>query len=354
VSQSTFSVGIVGGSGYSGGELVRLLLGHPQVRIAWVTSRGDKRLESVHRNLLGTGLAFVKEEDVAPCDVVFLCMPSRESMTRAGRYLAQGAKVIDLGSDFRLKDAGLFEQVYRAKHTDWDLVGEAPYGVTELHRSAIRGARLVANPGCFAYATILALAPLVSEKWIDLERIIVDGLSGTSGAGADPSVATHHSEIGHSTFPYNVVDHRHTYEMEQELSGVAGAGVRINFTPYYAPFARGILAGCHGFLTKPRARADVLALYREFYRDEYFVRVITIDKDPGAGWQYLPYPSVAAVAGSNFVQIGADVDERRGRVVVFAALDNLGKGAAGSAIQNMNCLLGLPEETGLAGVGLHP
>jgi len=348
------SVGIVGGSGYSGGELLRLLLGHPRVRIAWVTSRGDKSLESIHRNLLGAGLRFIKEEQATPVEVVFLCMPSRESMGRAERYLRAGSKVVDLGSDFRLKDAATFERVYRAAHTSWHLVEEAPYGVTELHRAAIQRARLVANPGCFAYATILALAPLIEAGWIDRERVVVDALSGTSGAGAEPTVPTHHSEIGHSTFPYNVVDHRHTAEIEQELSGVAQAPVQIHFTPYYAPFARGILAACHGFLRQRAARADVLALYREFYRDEYFVRLLDVDKDPTVSWQYLPYPSVAAVAGSNFVHIGADVDARRGRVVVFSALDNLGKGAAGSAIQNMNCMLGWPEETGLTGAGLHP
>lgn len=348
------SVGIVGGSGYSGGELLRLLLTHPRAQLAWVTSRGDKPLETIHRNLLGSGLRFIKEEEAPACDVVFLCMPSRESMGRAERYLQQGSKVIDLGSDFRLKDARVFERVYRATHAAWDLVDEAPYGATELHRAAIRRARLVANPGCFAYASILGLAPLVKAQWIDRERIIVDALSGTSGAGAEPTTPTHHSEIGNSAFPYNVTDHRHSYEIEQELSGVAGAAVTVHFTPYYAPFSRGILATCHGFLNRSVQRAEVLALYRDFYRDEYFVRVIELEKDPRVSWQYLPYPSVASVAGSNFVQIGLDVDERRGRVVVFSALDNLGKGAAGSALQNMNCMLGLPEETGLAGVGLHP
>ena len=190
-----FSVGIVGGAGYSGGELLRLLLVHPQVKIAWVTSRGDKNLEAIHRNLLGAGLHFIKEEETGACDVTFLCTPSRESMTRADRYLKQGSKVIDIGSDFRLKDPQLFEQVYKTKHVNWDLVEEAPYGVTELRRAAIRTARLVANPGCFAYATILALAPLVKAQWIDLQRVVVDGFSGTSGAGAEPSVPTHHNRI---------------------------------------------------------------------------------------------------------------------------------------------------------------
>ena len=354
MTRTTVRVGVVGGSGYSGGELLRLLLGHPQAAIAWVTSRGDKQLEAVHRNLIGCGLRFIKEEEATPCDVVFLCTPSCGSMTRAPHYLAQGAKVVDIGSDFRLKDRAVFEQVYKASHTCWELVAEAPYGATELHRAAIASARLVANPGCFAYTAILSLAPLVKARWIDLERIVVDGMSGSSGAGADPSLATHHSEIGNAIFPYNAVDHRHTYEIEQELSGLAGAPVPIHFTPYYCPFTRGILAGCHGFLTRAASRADVLALYQEFYRDEPFLRVIGLEKDPKASWQYLPYPSVGVVAGSNYVHIGADVDARRGRVVVFGALDNLGKGAASSAIQNMNCMLGLPEDSGLRGVGLHP
>jgi len=347
-------VGVVGGSGYSGGELLRLLLSHPRVQIAWVTSRGDKHLEAIHRNLIGAGLRFIKEEAATPADAVFLCMPSRESMTRAEHYLKQGAKVVDVGSDFRLKDQALFEQVYKAKHSCWPLVEEAPYGATELHREQIRRARLVANPGCFAYTAILTLAPLVKEKLVDLDRIVVDGMSGTSGAGAEPVVPTHHSEIGNSAFPYNVVDHRHTYEVEQELSGVAGAPVTIHFTPYYCPFTRGILANCHGFLTRRVSREDVLSIYRDFYMAEYFVRILTLPKEPKVSWQYLPYPSVAEVAGSNFVHIGVDVDPKRGRVVAFGALDNLGKGAASSAIQNLNCMLGLPEEMGLEGVGLHP
>ncbi len=348
-----FKIGIVGGSGYSGGELMRLLLGHPRAEIAWVTSRGDKRLDAIHRNLVGRGLQFIHEEEAGPADVVFLCTPARESMLKAPVYLERGAKVVDIGSDFRLKDRATFERVYKGEHSCWDLVGEAPYGATELHRDAIRGARLVANPGCFAYTAILSLAPLLDAQLIDRERIVVDGLSGTSGAGAEPSTPTHHSEIGNSLFPYNVVEHRHTYEIEQELTSVAGEEVIVHFTPYYCPFTRGILAGCHAFLTKAVTRADVLALYEDFYRGEPFVSVLGFDKDPKASWQYLPYPAVATVAGSNHVQIGVDVDERRRRVVAFGALDYLGKGAASSAIQNMNCMLGLPEETGIAGVRLH-
>jgi N-acetyl-gamma-glutamyl-phosphate reductase len=352
VTESRIDVGIVGGSGYSGGELMRLLLGHPHARIAWVTSRGDKKLEAIHRNLVGTGLRFIREEEAGPADVVILCTPSRESMTKAPHYLQRGAKVVDVGSDFRLKDRALFERVYKAEHVCWELVQEAPYGATELHRDAIRRARLVANPGCFAYTAILSLAPLVKERLIELDKVLVDGISGSSGAGAEPVVPTHHSEIGNSVFPYNVIDHRHTYEIEQELTGVAGLPVTVHFTPYYAPFTRGILAACHGFLTRRIDRAGLLDLYQSFYRSEPFVHVLDFEKDPKASWQYVPYPSVATVAGSNFIQIG--VDERRGRAVAFGALDNLGKGAASSAIQNMNCMLGVPEDAGIAGVGLHP
>jgi N-acetyl-gamma-glutamyl-phosphate reductase common form len=347
-------VGIVGGSGYSGGELLRILLQHPSVRIKWVASRGDKKLEHIHRNLYGMGLEFISLEEARGGSVVFLCTPSRESMLHASRFLDQGTKVIDLGSDFRLKSREVFETVYKARHTCWDLVSEAPYGLTELRREEIRHARLIANPGCFATAMILGLAPLVKEKLIDFERIVVDGMSGTSGAGAQPETSTHHSEIGNSIFAYNVVDHRHTYEAEQELSVLVGEKIGIHFTPFYAPFPRGILTACHGFMTDPLDRGQVLDLFKGFYQNEYFIQVLDMDKDLKASWQYLPCPSVATLAGSNFCQIGVDVDNKRDRVVVFAALDNLVKGAAGAAVQNMNVMFGLPEETGLTMLGMHP
>lgn len=351
---ASVKVGIVGGSGYSGGELIRLLLVHPEVEIAWVTSRGDKSLQQVHRNLLGTGLEFVREEEVGPCDVVFLCMPHRESMTRAPEYLARGAKVIDVGSDFRLKDAALFERVYGGPHACWDLVERAPYGATELHRAEIAAADLVANPGCFAYTTILTLAPLVRAGLVELDRVVVTGLTGTSGLGAEPKPQSNFSEISNSVTPYNVVDHRHTYEIEQELGRVAGQPVSIHFTPVFCPFTRGILSTCNGFATRDVDRDAVLAAYRDFYAGEIFVDVIAAPIDASVSWQYLPYPNVGYLAGSNYVQIGVDVDPRRRRIVAIGALDNLGKGAASSAIQNMNCMLGLPEDSGLAIRGLHP
>ena len=346
--------GIVGGSGYSGGELLRILLQHPSVRVKWVTSRGGKKLEHIHRNFYGMGLEFIPLEEARGGDVVFLCTPSRESMLHAGGFLEQGAKVIDLGSDFRLKNREVFEMVYKVTHTCWDLVAEAPYGLTELRRAEISSARLIANPGCFATAAILGLAPLVQEKLIDSDHILVDGISGTSGAGAQPETQSQHAEIGNSIFAYNVTDHRHTYEMEQELSALAGEKIQIHFTPFYAPFARGILAICHGFIAEPLDRGQVLDLFKDFYQGHYFIQILDLDKDPKVSWQYLPYPSVATLAGSNFCQIGVDVDNKRGRVMVFSALDNLVKGAAGAAVQNMNLMFGLPEETGLTMLGMHP
>jgi N-acetyl-gamma-glutamyl-phosphate reductase common form len=346
--------GIVGGSGYAGGELLRILLQHPSVRVKWITSRGEKKLEHIHRNFYGMGLEFLTLEEARGGDVAFLCTPSRESMLHAGRFLDQGMKVIDLGSDFRLKNRDIFETVYQAPHTCWELVAEAPYGLTELRREAIRQARLVANPGCFATAAILGLAPLVKEKLIELDHMVVDGLSGTSGAGAQPETQSQHAEIGNSIFAYNVTDHRHTYEAEQELSTLAGEKLQIHFTPFYAPFSRGILAACQGFLTEQLDRGQVLELFKDFYQGEYFVQILDMDKEPKGSWQYLPYPSVATLAGSNFCQIGVDVDSKRGRVLVFAAIDNLVKGAAGAAVQNMNVMCGLPEETGLTMLGMHP
>jgi N-acetyl-gamma-glutamyl-phosphate reductase len=346
--------GIVGGSGYSGGELLRILLQHPSVRVKWVTSRGGKKLEHTHRNLYGIGLEFISLEEARGGDVVFLCTPSRESMLYAKRFLDADVKVIDLGSDFRLKTREIFETVYKTTHTCWELVSEAPYGLTELRREDIHSARLIANPGCFATAAILGLAPLVKERLIDFDHIVVDGMSGTSGAGAQPETQSQHAEIGNSIFAYNVTNHRHTYEIEQELSALAAEKIAIHFTPFYAPFSRGILAACHGFLTESLDRGQVLDLFRDFYQGQYFIKILDMEKDPKVSWQYLPYPSVATLAGSNFCQIGLDVDDKRGRVIVFSALDNLVKGAAGAAVQNMNVMFGLPEETGLTMLGMHP
>lgn len=346
--------GIYGASGYMGGEAIRILLEHPEVKIEWITSRGDKSVEYFHKNLYGAGLKFVKPEDVTPCDVVFAALPSGQIMKQARTLLESGAKVIDLGADFRLKDRDEWERIYGKSHSDWQLAEEAVYGIPELYREEIKKARVIANPGCFSSAAILGLAPLVKQGLIDTGKIVVDGLSGTAGAGAETDRAIHHPEIGNNLVPYNVVDHRHTYEIEQELGNLSSTGVSVHFTTTYVPITRGILDICHCFPCRKVSRDELIDLYKDFYRNEIFVKIIDMQKEKGASWQYVPYPWVAAVSGTNYCHIGLDVDEKRGRIVVFSVLDSIGKGGAHVAVQNMNLMFGLEETMGLSRYGLHP
>lgn len=348
-------VGVIGGSGYAGGELLRLLLGHPQVEIAWVSSRGDQKLERIHRNLAQAGVKFCREEEAGPCDVVFLCVPATVAMKYVPRLLDKKVCVIDMSADFRLRDRQTYERVYGSEHTAFQLMEQAVLGIPELYREELRQARLIANPGCFAITAILGLAPLVKRfaDAIELDRLVVDGCSGTSGAGAQPIALIHHSEIATSVQPYNVVDHRHTYEMEQELTHVAGQPVTVHFTASHGPFVRGILITAHAFLKRPLNREDLLQAYCHFYQDEPFVRVLTFAREE-TSYVYEPYPSCGQVQGSNFCHIGLEVDAVRGRAVLFSATDNLMKGAAGNAVQCMNLALGLPETCGLEARGLHP
>jgi N-acetyl-gamma-glutamyl-phosphate reductase common form len=346
--------GILGGSGYMGGELIRVLVDHPDAEVCWITSRGDKPVEHYHRNLYGMGLRFTKPDRITPCDVVFAALPTGEIQKLAPSLLASGTKIIDLGADFRLHSRSDWEAKYRRQHACWDVAMEAVYGVTELHREETRRARVVANPGCYASATILALAPLVNAGAIELDRIVVDGLSGTTGVGSEPDVPSHHPEIANNIVPYNVVDHRHTYEIEQELGGIAGSSVTVHFTTSYVPITRGILAICHCFPTRGVSRKELLDMHRAFYDGHPFVKVFDMPRDHGATWQHTPYPWVAAVSGTNYCHVGLDVDEKRGRIVVFSVLDSVGKGGAQVGVQNMNLMFGLPEETGLTRAGMHP
>lgn len=346
-------VGIYGASGYMGGEALRVLIEHPAAEVAWATTRSGEPLEHFHRNLLGADVPWIPPDEITPCDAVFVASPTGVAMELAGQLVESGTKLIDLGSDFRLRSRTDWERLYKREHTCWDLAQEAVYGVTELHREEIRTARIVANPGCFSSAAIFALAPLLKANMIDRRSIVVDGLSGTAGVGAELSDASHHPEIGNNVVPYNVVDHRHTYEMEQEL-GRLGGEVTVHFTPAYIPITRGILAICHCFPLKPMRREELLDLYRESYDREPFVKVFDQPKEPEASWQYRPYPWVAAVSGTNFCHVGIDVDERRGRIVVFSVLDSIGKGGAHAGVQNLNVLFGLGETIGLTRRGLHP
>jgi N-acetyl-gamma-glutamyl-phosphate reductase common form len=337
-----------------GGEALRVLLEHPAVEIAWATSRTGGAAALVHPNLDDAGVEFVPPEAAGPCDVVFLALPTAAATSSARRFLDLGAKVVDLGAAFRLEDRGLWERVYGQPHDAWELAEEAVYGLPELREPELRGARLVANPGCYSSAAILGLAPLVREGWIEPHRIVVDGLSGTAGAGAELDRAIHHPEIGNNLIPYNTVGHRHSFEIEQELAHLAGQRVTVHFTPVYVPIVRGILDVCHGFATREVSRAQLVELYGDFYQGQPFVRLWDLPPEEGAPWQYRPHPWVSVVAGTNHCRIGVEVDAERGRIVVTSVLDSIGKGGAHVGVENMNLMLGLPRTTGLTRRGRHP
>lgn len=347
-------VGIYGAAGYMGSEALRVLLKHPGVTVEWATSRSDTPVEHYHKNFYGRGVRFVPPSEVTPCDAVFFAIPTGLTAEICQPFLRDGSKIIDLGADFRLNDRAEWERVYQKTHANWDLAEEAVYGICELHRDEIKRARIIANPGCYSSSSIFALAPLAAEGLIDFDKIIVDGLSGTVGAGSDLDLALHHPEITNNLLPYNVVNHRHSYEIEQELSLLAGEKITVNFSACYVPISRGILTINHCFPTRPVKRAELLDLYKNFYRDEFFIKIIDLPKDECASWNYLPYPWVAAVSATNFCHIGLDIDEERNRIVVYSVLDSIGKGGALAGVQNLNIMFGLDEKTGLDFYGIHP
>jgi N-acetyl-gamma-glutamyl-phosphate reductase len=343
-------VGVYGASGYTGQELLRHLLRHPEATIVAITSRryAGVPLADVYPVFQGlTDLTFMNAspaEVARLADVVFLALPHGISMTVAPAFLAAGKKVIDLSADFRLRDAAEYERWYE-RHTAPALLAEAVYGIPELYRETIRKAVVVANPGCYPTSVILGLAPLLKVGWIDTASIIVDAKSGVSGAGREPQVASLFCEVNEGFKAYKVGgQHRHIPEMEQELARIAGCEIRISFTPHLLPVNRGILSTIYGSL-RPDATADELTdLYRRHYQDEPFIRICK----PGA------FPNISSVCGSNFCDIGVTVDKRTKRVIVLSAIDNLIKGAAGQAIQNMNLICGCSEEAGLTGISCFP
>ncbi|MDW7773452.1 MAG: N-acetyl-gamma-glutamyl-phosphate reductase [Desulfobulbaceae bacterium] len=343
-------IGIVGVSGYTGVELARLLAGHPEVKITVATSRRyeGKHLAEVFPNLKGciditcTNPPLDALADSA--DFFFTAVPHRTAMDIAPQLLAAGKKVIDLSADFRLKDVGVYEKWYQ-KHTSSHLLDEAVYGIPELYRDNIRHAGLTANPGCYPTSVLLGLAPLLREKIIAPESIIVDAKSGTSGAGRNAGVATLFCEVADGFRAYKVGGmHRHIPEMEQELSLLAGGPVCISFTPHLLPVSRGILSTIYTTLKRETADAFLQELYREAYGNEYFVRLCP----PGTP------PATQYVRGSNFCDIGIFPDKRTGRLIIISAIDNIGKGAAGQAVQNMNLMCGFDEAEGLRGAPFFP
>ena len=347
-------VGVLGASGYMGGEVVRALLNHPQVNLAWTTSRTPGNIAEFHPNLYGLDINLIHPDDITAVDIVFMALPTAASLDMAPRLLDMGCRVIDLGAAFRLDCRSVWESVYALPHSQWPLAEQAVYGISELHLNDIRQAQLIANPGCFSSAAILGLAPLVKEQLVDTDSLVVNGLSGTAGMGAELARPAHHPEIGNNIIPYNVVDHRHTYEMEQELSALIDKSVRVHFTPTYVPITRGILNICHAFANKEVSRQTLLDCYREFYQDHPFIRIYDLPRETNSAWQYKPYPWVNSVSGSNHCVIGLDVDEKRNRIVIFSVLDSLGKGGAQVGVENMNLMCGLDRSAGLNHIACHP
>ena len=338
------SISIVGGSGYTGGELLRLLLFHPHCSIQQVTSErfAGKFVHNAHPNLRkATRLKFCTVSEIEPCDLLFLCLPHGQSMGRIDEFRELAPKIIDLSADFRLKSTTLYENYYGRQHERADLLDSFVYGLPERHREAIKDADFVACPGCNATATILALSPLHARDLV--ESVVVEVKAGSSEGGNAASDASHHPERSGAVRSYKPTGHRHVAEMKQELPGPA-----IHFSATSIEMVRGILATCHVFLKSNVTEKDVWKIYREDYADEPFIRIVK----ERSGIHRYPEPKL--LAGTNFCDIGFERESDTNRLVVISAIDNLMKGAAGQAVQCLNLMLGLTETTGLEFPGLHP
>lgn len=342
-------VGIVGASGYTGVELARLLCGCPDVELTVATSRqyAGQKLAEVYPSLAALvdivceDLSF--QELVERADLFFTAVPHQTAMAVVPDILKAGKKVIDLSADFRIHDAAVYEKWYQ-EHTAQEYLAQAVYGLPELHREQIKKAQLVANPGCYPTSVILGLAPLLQAGIVEPESIIVDSKSGASGAGRAAQTGTLFCEVTEGFKAYKVAAHRHTPEMEQEISEICKKPVTISFIPHLLPMSRGILSTIYAKLVRQITDSEVHDLYHTFYKDEPFVRICA----PGT------VPATQFVRGSNFCDIGFKKDSRTGRIVVLSTIDNLVKGAAGQAVQNMNLMGNLPETRGLQVVPLFP
>ena len=342
--------GIMGATGYAGGELARLLLQRDDVEITWYGSKSyvDQKYASVFKNMV----QFVDDacmddnmEALAEqADVIFTATPLGFCASLMNETVLSKAKVIDLSADYRIKDVAVYEKWYNIEHKTPEYIQEAVYGLPEINRDKIKDARLIANPGCYPTCSFLSVYPLVKEGLIDPNTVIIDAKSGTSGAGRGAKVDNLYCEVNESIKAYGVGVHRHTPEIEEQLSLAAGKPVTISFTPHLVPMNRGILVTAYGTLLKSVTYEELKAIYDKYYENEYFVRVLDRDESPQTKW----------VEGSNFVDVNFKIDPRTNRVIMMGAMDNLVKGAAGQAVQNMNLMFGLDETEGLNLVPMFP
>lgn len=343
-------VGIIGSTGYAGGELARLLLQREDVEIRWYGSKSyvDQKYAAIYQNMFqivdDTCMDDNMEELAGQVDVIFTATPQGLCASLVNEEILSKVKIIDLSADFRIKDVSIYEAWYNIKHPTPQYIEEAVYGLPEINREKIKNARLIANPGCYPTCSTLAIYPLVKEGLVDLNTIIIDAKSGVSGAGRGAKVDNLYCEVNESCKAYGVATHRHTPEIEEQLSYAAGAPVTLSFTPHLIPMNRGILITAYASLTREVSYEEVKAIYDKYYAGEQFVRVLEQDVTPQTRW----------VEGSNFVDVNFKIDPRTKRIVMMGAMDNVVKGAAGQAIQNMNLMFGLPENTGLKQIPLFP
>ena len=343
-------VGIIGATGYAGGELVRILMGHKEAEIVWYGSRSyiDQKYADVYRNMFQIVDAKCMDDNIEALadqvDVIFTATPQGFLASVINEHIFGKTKIVDLSADFRIKDVKVYEKWYGIEHKSPQFIEEAVYGLCEVNRDKVKGARLIANPGCYTTCSILTAYPLAKEGIIDMRTLIVDAKSGTSGAGRGAKVPNLFCEVNENMKAYGVASHRHTPEIEEQLGYASGENVTISFTPHLVPMNRGILATEYATLKKDVTGEEVKAIYDKYYADEKFVRVLGEGVCPETKW----------VEGSNYVDIGFKLDPRTNRIVMMGAIDNLVKGAAGQAVQNMNLLFGLPESEGLELVPMFP
>ena len=342
-------VGIAGASGYTGLELIRLLANHTKVKLSVLTSETyqNNSIADVFPSLNGIidiNLQSLDSKALQSCDVVFLALPHTAGMDLLPQLMESDCKVIDLSADYRLKNPDDYLEWYSMTHTHPELLSQVVYGLPELNREKIKNAKGVANPGCYPTSVILALAPLLKTDWIDFESIISDSKSGISGAGRKTTITTHFAEANEGLTPYSLANHRHTPEIEQELSNLAGKPIKISFSPHLIPMNRGMLSTIYINLTNKLNDEHLNEHYEKFYGNEFFVRILDKGK----------FAKTQSVSGSNFCDIGIKLDNRVNRLVLTSAIDNLIKGASGQAIQNMNIMLGFEEKTGLQSPAIFP
>lgn len=343
-------VGIIGSTGYAGGELVRILTGHKEAEIVWYGSRSyvDKRYAEVYQNMFQIVDAKCMDDNMEElaeqADVIFTATPQGLCASLVNEDILSKTKIVDLSADFRIKDVSVYEKWYGIEHKSPQYIEEAVYGLCEINREDVGGARLVANPGCYTTCSILTAYPLAKEGIIDMSTLIVDAKSGTSGAGRGAKLPNLFCEVNENMKAYGVASHRHTPEIEEQLGYASGEKVVISFTPHLVPMNRGILATEYASLKKDVSWTDVKEIYDNYYQKEKFVRVLDEGVLPETKW----------VEGSNYVDISFKIDPRTNRIIMMGAIDNLVKGAAGQAVQNMNLMFGLDEAEGLNLVPMFP